>query len=138
MSKIKKILLFGATGRMGKLVLIEALEKGYEVVTLARTPDKITTTSPRLIVIKGTPEKQSDVEGAMVGCDAVVSALNNSRASDLPWSKIINQPFFMRDSIQNVLQAMKKYNKKRIVIVSATGAGDSFPYVSWIKCIIHA
>jgi putative NADH-flavin reductase len=132
MSAIRKILLFGATGRTGKHVLREAVDKGYEVVALVRSPDKITATSPMIQVIKGTPEAQSDVERAFDGCDAVVSALNNNRASDSPWAKPLNQPFLMRDSVQNALNSMRTHHKRRIVIVTAMGAGDSSPDLSWL------
>jgi putative NADH-flavin reductase len=39
---MKRILLFGATGRTGKQVLKYTLDKGYKVTALVRSPEKIT------------------------------------------------------------------------------------------------
>lgn len=36
-----KIIVFGATGRVGQHVLKQALEKGYEVTAFVRTPSKL-------------------------------------------------------------------------------------------------
>ena len=38
---MKRILLYGATGRTGSLVLNYALGWGYAVTTLVRNPDKL-------------------------------------------------------------------------------------------------
>jgi putative NADH-flavin reductase len=83
MSDIKKILLFGATGRLGRLIMLEALARGFEIVALVRSPEKIATKSPSLLVARGTPENKSDVAKAFEDCDAILSALNNNRASDM-------------------------------------------------------
>ena len=40
-----KILILGATGRTGKLILEETLNQGYEVNCLVREPKKITETT---------------------------------------------------------------------------------------------
>jgi putative NADH-flavin reductase len=132
MSDIKKILLFGATGRLGRLIMLEALARGFEIVALVRSPEKIATKSPSLLVARGTPENKSDVAKAFEDCDAILSALNNNRASDMPWAKLINPPYLMRDSVQNGLEAMKAAGKKRIVVVTAMGAGDSLQDISWL------
>lgn len=40
MQKINKILVVGATGSIGQYVVTEALNKGYQVRALVRTPNK--------------------------------------------------------------------------------------------------
>jgi putative NADH-flavin reductase len=126
---MKHILLLGATGRTGSHALKYALSKGYNVTALTRNPDKITTKSEKLKVLKGTPTNPEDVREAIKGCDCVVSTLNNPRASDKPWAKIINSPTLMTDSIRNVITAMDENGIKRIVIQTAVGVGDSFEKV---------
>jgi putative NADH-flavin reductase len=132
MADVKKFLLFGATGRLGRLVMLEALARGFEIVALVRSPEKIATKSPNLLLAQGTPENKTDETQALEGCDAILSALNNNRASDMPWAKLINPHYLMRNSVQNGLEAMKAAGKKRIVVVTAMGAGDSLQDISWL------
>lgn len=40
-AKLLKILVFGATGRTGKEVVKQALEKGHHVTAVVRTPEKV-------------------------------------------------------------------------------------------------
>jgi putative NADH-flavin reductase len=122
---IKRILLLGASGRTGKYILEYALKQGFEVVALVRNPDKIATQSPRLKVIKGAPDNANDISNAIVGCDAVISALNKNRTSDLPWAKPLGPEKLMTTSISNAIAAMKTHNLRRIVVLCAMGVGDS-------------
>lgn len=128
----QRILLLGATGRTGRLVLEEALLRGLEVVALVRRPEALTHNDPRLTVVVGTPSSIADVERAMTGCDAVISALNNNRASDAPWAKPVSPPGFMAGVMRNILTAAKTLGLRRVVLMSAAGAGDSFDDMPWI------
>ena len=121
-----KILALGATGRTGRWVLEYALGAGHDVVALARTPKKISSRSPKLSVLCGTPENTDDVLPAIGGCEAVISTLNNNRASDLPWARAVSPMMFMTRSIGNALDAMRRSDVRRIVVLSAFGVGDSF------------
>lgn len=121
-----KVLALGATGRTGRWVLEYALRAGHDVVALVRTPEKISARSPKLSVVCGTPENADDVFAAVRGCQAVVSTLNNKRASDLPWARPVSPPTLMARSIGNALTAMRLTGARRIVVLSALGVGDSF------------
>ena len=73
---MQRILLYGATGRTGSLLLDYALAQGYAVTALVRNPAKLTRTSPHLTVVVGSPTDPAAVRRAMAGCQAVVSALS--------------------------------------------------------------
>lgn len=120
-----KVLALGATGRTGRWVLECALTAGHDVVALARAPEKILA-RPKLSVVRGTPESADDVLAAIRGCEAVISTLNNKRASDLPWAKPIGPAMLMTRSIGNAVVAMRRTAARRIVVLSAVGVGDSF------------
>lgn len=113
-----------------------ALNSGHDVVALVRNPAKIATSSPSLSIVTGTPENADDVESALAGCDAVISTLDNSRSSDSPWAKPVSSPTFLADSISNTVNAMRARGIRRIVVVSALGAGDSFPYAPFITRLL--
>ena len=122
----KRILLLGATGRTGRLVLDYALAQGLEVTALVRRPAAITVQSDDLSLIEGSPLNVDDMRKALAGCDAVVSALNNNRTSDNPWAKRLSPSLFMTHSIRTCLAVMKEQGMRRIVVLSSVGVNDSF------------
>ena len=128
---MKKILLFGATGRTGQLVLEYALSKGYEVTALVRSPEKVTVKSDRLTIFKGLPSNLHDVREAMRGCNAVVSTLSGLPESDIITFKKIKPSHIMETTIRNAIQCMYESGIKDIVILSSLAVGDSYPYAPW-------
>ncbi|MGH1414437.1 MAG: NAD(P)-dependent oxidoreductase [Pelagimonas sp.] len=128
----KRILVLGGTGRTGSHVISKALAAGISVNVLARRPEAVTQKHDNLTVFTGTPEKADDLDAAMTGCDAVIATMNNARASDSPFAKIVNSPTLLTDIFGNVIAAMQKHGIRRIVQLGATGAGDSFEAAPWI------
>ncbi len=128
----KRVLLLGGTGRTGSHVIDKALAAGLFVNVLARRPEAVTQTHDNLTVFKGTPENASDLDAAIANCDAVIATMNNARASDSPFAKIVNSPTMLTDIFGNVIAAMHKHNIRRVIQLGATGAGDSFDAAPWI------
>jgi uncharacterized protein YbjT (DUF2867 family)/mannose-6-phosphate isomerase-like protein (cupin superfamily) len=118
------LVLLGGSGRTGGHVIDDALSRGHTVTALVRDPEKLGHRDG-LSVTTGTPVNAADVARAMPGADAVVVTLNSSRTSDLPWARPVSPPRLMADSVANATQAMTERGIRRIVIVSAFGAGDS-------------
>ena len=48
-----KIIIFGASGGIGKFAVQHALEKGYEVKAFLRNPSKLTIKHDNLTIIQG-------------------------------------------------------------------------------------
>ncbi|MEX2754657.1 MAG: NAD(P)-dependent oxidoreductase [Candidatus Sigynarchaeota archaeon] len=120
-----RIAILGGTGRTGQWILKEGVERGHELVALVRSPEKIPGASPRLHVVKGSPMHIDDVRKAVKGADAVVSALNVNRSSDLPWAKVISPKDLISASIKNAIDAMHEEQVKRIVVISAYGVAET-------------
>lgn len=129
---MNKLLVLGGSGRTGSLVIEKALAKGMLVHAIVRRPDTIEPTHKNLTLFEGTPTDKNRVSAAIEGCTAVISVLNNNRASDSPFAKIINSPTLMTESIGNTLAAMKSQGIKRISLLSAAGVGDSFAAAPWL------
>lgn len=123
---MKRILIFGATGRTGRLALDYALSdsKQLEVCALVRSPEKLRP-RPGLTLVPGTPYERGDVERAIDGCDAVLSFLGHSGLRALLGESGSAPPDLMARSTQNALTAMLARGLRRIVVLSAFGAGDS-------------
>lgn len=150
------ILILGATGRTGSLVLLEALRRGHKVTALVRTPsglDKFTANLPdtqkaKLTVVRGTPLNASDINSAVTTTLAtstaadsslvVISALSPRRTSENPWAAphpTDSPPRMMADSIANVISALKAVPgrvEKKIIHISALGVGATGPNANWV------
>ena len=113
---MKKIALFGATGQTGAHVLQKALQQGYIVNALVRTPSKLTVQSKDLNVIEGDVLKPEDVKKTIEGCDLVISVFGHVKGSP---------EWLQRDGTQNLVQAMKSNDITKII--SLSGGGLPFP-----------
>ena len=71
-----KIVLFGASGMIGRRVLAEALERGHEVTAVVRDPSKITAASEKLKVRTGDVTDPAAVTRLAQGADAVIAAVS--------------------------------------------------------------
>jgi putative NADH-flavin reductase len=133
-----KILILGATGRTGKLILKEALDRGYEVNCLVRDPAKVRVEDSSLTVFKGTPENIADLEESMKDCHAIISALNISRTSDFPWAKLRTPPTFLSDVMDKIISLSKKMPIKRIIVCSAWGVSETEKDIpGWFRWFIN-
>ncbi len=128
---IMKVLIIGASGRTGKLVVEEALAQGWEVKALVREVKVFDLNHPNLLKVEGTPFAYADVKKACESCDVVISALNISRASENPWSKLVSPENLLSKSMQNVVDVAKHIKLKKLIIVSAWGVGDSRAEIPW-------
>ncbi len=118
-------LVLGGSGRTGIHVLSQAVERGHRVRALVRNPDAVL--APHGVeLVTGTPAEIDDIRRAAEGADAVVSVLNNARASDNPWAKAVSPPTFMTDATRDTLTVMKENGIRRIAVASTQGAGDSW------------
>lgn len=115
-----KIAVLGATGRAGRLVVDEALARGWGVRALARDPAKVAPRE-RLEVVRGEAKDAAAVDALVQGCDAVVSALGVVKGG----------PFDVcSEGTKNVLAAMKKHGVRRYVVVGGAAScapGESKP-----------
>lgn len=126
-----KILLYGATGRLGKLVLEKALNNGHEVNVLARNISRIQNQS-NLNKFEGDVLNELDIKKAIAGCDVVINTLNISRKSDFPWSKLRTHETFISDAMRKLIPIAKKSNIKRIITCSAWGTLETKKNTNWI------
>lgn len=150
-----QILLLGATGRTGLLVLKEALRRNHKVTALARSPDGLEASIPadhpnrsNLTTVAGSPLNKSDVAAALAASsspvDVVITTLNPRRVSDSPFAAVNeadSPPRMMADSMAGVLAALSEDNsasggssKKtaKVVALSALGAGSSAAHAHWL------
>jgi uncharacterized protein YbjT (DUF2867 family) len=113
-----QLVVIGATGRTGRLVVEQALGRGHEVVAYVRRPDALGE-RPGLRVVGGQLSDQPALAAAMTGADAVLVALGPSGVRDLFGSDL------MRTTLPVVAAAMTATGVRRLVLMSAFGVGDT-------------
>ncbi|WP_409190972.1 NAD(P)-dependent oxidoreductase [Bradyrhizobium sp. RDM4] len=112
-----KILVLGATGGTGRLIVSEALARGHEVTALVRSPEKAgDLKGARLIV--GDIRDENALRNALRGQDTVVSALGTP-ASPFREVKLLST------ATRALVTAMKAEQVSRLVCITGMGAGDS-------------
>ncbi|MEZ4900422.1 MAG: NAD(P)H-binding protein [Spirosomataceae bacterium] len=115
-----QILLLGATGRTGQLLLQEAIQRNYTIHVLVRDPAKISS-HPNLTIFEGSPANLPALQKAALGCEAILSTLNISRKNDFPWSKLRTPTHFLSEVIKNILQT----DIQRVIVTSAWGVAET-------------
>jgi nucleoside-diphosphate-sugar epimerase len=127
------IILLGASGRTGRLVLSEALSRSHLVTALVRDPSSITP-RPNLHIIQGTPLHPADLAAALASITlepaqrlVLISTLAQTRASGSPWAASTSPHYLMADCIANVIAVAKEDGRvERLVVMSMFGTGESF------------
>ena len=133
-----KILLLGATGRTGRHLLRQTLERGHSVHALVRDTRKVTLTNPNLILFQGSPADRSALERAMQDCQAVLSALNISRTSDWPWAKLRTPADFLSSVMKTIIDIAPKFGIRRIIVTSAWGVAETIREIpGWFRWLIE-
>src|SRR5690349_15926699 len=108
---MKKIVVFGANGQTGRLLVRQALGQGYAVKAVTRHPETFPIRDEGLQVLKGDVYDAATVEQAVAGQDAVLSTLG------VPFgSKPIK---VYSEGMENIIRAMKKAGVRRLVCVTS-------------------
>src|SRR5205823_9118373 len=71
-----KLVLFGATGNVGRRIATEALRRGHDVVGVVRDPAAVESPDPRVTLVQGDATDAESVARVVRGADAVVSAIS--------------------------------------------------------------
>ena len=79
-----KVLIVGATGRTGRLLVKGALERGHDVTALARAPEKLGDLAGGVRVVAGDVLDGGAVSDAVDGQDAVLVALSATHRKSEP------------------------------------------------------
>ncbi|MEW9549140.1 NAD(P)-dependent oxidoreductase [Nonomuraea sp. NPDC050783] len=121
-----RLALFGATGRAGRVLLDQALERGHQVTALSRDPGAIPR-HERLRVVTGDVRDPVPVARAVEDAHAVVSTLGRRRRG----------PAICTEGIRTILSAMADGRPRRLLVLSNYGVAESrhrglYVAVSWL------
>ncbi len=107
------LIIFGATGMVGKQLVKQALLKGHHVKAFGRNVfTELNMEEKNLELIKGALFDEGEVSNAIKGCDAVLSALGGGFDGNDKTRTL---------GIKNIIAQMKKNTIKRIVAIGGLG-----------------
>lgn len=109
-----KVLVFGATGATGKLIVQGAREWGHEVTAFVRDPSKLDRADVHHI--QGDIVDAEAVAKAVAGKDIVISALG---------SRSMKRDPDLVSGVANIVAAMETAHVARLLYISSMGVGDS-------------
>jgi uncharacterized protein YbjT (DUF2867 family) len=112
-----KILVLGATGATGRLVVETALAAGHKVVALVRDLRKASDLA-NATLIQGDARDQAALTEALAGCDGVISALGTGMS---PFKEVR----LLSDATTVLVRAMEQQAVTRLICITGLGAGDS-------------
>ena len=110
-----KVIIFGATGSIGKHLVNQSLESGFQVTAFARSPEKLDISHTNLKLYSGDVFILNTVIDAVKGHDCVFVALGSNKLSGKVRS----------EGTQNIIQAMKFHKIKRLICQTTLGIGSS-------------
>ena len=142
---VSTIAVFGASGRTGSEVVLQALERGERVSCLVRDPTRLKaprdhhelglrknsmtnfgpTTNDNIVRTGGSVLNPADVNAVFEGNDitgVVVALGGKTREVGLT---------LCQDGTANIIDACKAHGVKRISLITTVGAGDTMDQAPW-------
>ena len=107
------VLVVGASGRTGRLLVAGALERGHAVTALVRARERLGDLAARVGVVEGDVLDGGVVSDAVDGQDAVLVALGVAMKKGDPAVNALGT--------LNVIRSMQRYAVRRLVVLSAGG-----------------
>lgn len=114
-----KVLVIGAAGKTGRLVVDRALAAGHSVKALVHDTAALAEApfSDGVQIVQGDVHDAGTVRQALTGCEAVIDTLGGKK------------PFLKTDlessAARVVLAAMQEQGVRRLIVISVLGAGES-------------
>jgi putative NADH-flavin reductase len=127
-SKSFKILVYGATGKVGSQVVNEALNRGHIVTAISRDPSRITPVHDNLTAVQGDVLDKQSVASLLADQDVVIISVRGV----LGKSKDPNDAV-PRIAVENVVNALREMGATapRLIHVGGSGSLEVKPGVTY-------
>ncbi len=114
------IIIFGATGSVGRHLVSQAQAAGHKVTAFARTAGALAKDHPNLRTVAGDVLDPEAVAAAVKGHDAVLCAIGAGRNGGV-----------RARGTANIIEGMRRHGVRRLICQSTLGAGDSAVHLNF-------
>ena len=104
-----RVTVFGASGRTGRRVVEQGLERGHEITAFVRDASRFGASHQRLTVVEGDARDPDAVAAAVRGPDAIISVLALMKPEDEPGYS---------EATRTIVEAAGREGVQRIVVTA--------------------
>ncbi len=122
-----QVTIFGASGQVGRQVTRLCLERGYTVTAVVHSHNPFESQTG-LTVLEGDIYKQVDVDRALTGSQAVISALGSWHTKDKN---------VLASAMQCIVPSMQTAGLRRIVTVTGSAALSNGDKPNLLQRLLH-
>lgn len=116
------IIIFGASGKTGKIVVENALQQKYNVTAFVRDSSKLSISDENLTIIEGDAANQEAVAKAIEGQNIVISCLGANNG--------LGKTTVLHEMTINIVAGMKAHHVQQIIYVASAGIDKEIPGLS--------
>ncbi|MEV5705935.1 SDR family oxidoreductase [Actinoallomurus sp. NPDC052274] len=131
---MSRLVIFGAAGRTGQVIVREALHAGHVVTAAVRDPEGFRAqfaeaAGERLSAVPADVRDPATVRAVLAGHDAVVSAIGPAGRS---------AHGLYSDAARSLVTAMTATGVRRLLTISSAGVRDDDPgFPLWYRAVAH-
>ncbi|WP_214410677.1 NAD(P)-dependent oxidoreductase [Sphaerisporangium fuscum] len=129
-SGVSRVVVFGAAGRTGRLVVEEAARAGYDVAAAVRAPERCPSFDVRqgeVDVVRADMREPDSVLAAVKGQDVVISAVGHAGA---------RSHGLYADAARALVTAMRHGGVTRVIAVTSAGVRHDDPnFALWYRLL---
>lgn len=118
-SRSFKILVYGASGKVGSQVVSEALNRGHVVTAVSRDPSRISDVHDKLSVVKGDVLNPESVAGLVAGQDVVIISVRGVLGKSKDPRDAV--PYI---AVENVVSALRDMGETAPRLIHVGGSGS--------------
>ncbi len=109
-----KLIIFGATGTLGRVLVKHAIKAGHQVTAFTRSGEFPHLSHANLSIVQGDVLAANVVAASLKNQEAVIVALGAGRKGHVRTA-----------GTQNIIAGMREHGVKRLLVQSTLGANDS-------------
>ena len=113
------VIVFGANGKTGRLVVERLLKEGHEVTAFVRNPSTLNIQHAHLQITEGQATDKKAVSDAIKGKELVISCLGSDKG--------LKKTTVLHEMTSNIVAAMKEQNVTRIIYMASAGIDNEIP-----------
>ncbi|MFN7730225.1 MAG: NAD(P)-binding oxidoreductase [Bdellovibrio sp.] len=128
----QRIVVFGASGATGRLILEELAQLSVSITAVVRPGSEGTISSFSGIEIAiGSPNDLTFLRQVIKTGDIIISALGQNRATRSPWSAMKSPTDILESSTRAIMEVADSKQVDRVIYLSAYGVGSDWRKLPW-------